>query len=128
MKTPEHYEADILRFFDGRLSGLALYQSLFRKLEEAYPEASVRVQKSQISFYGRHLFAMVSLPKRKREPGIVVSFGLGYRADFSRAAVAVEAYPNRWTHHAPVSCEEEIDEELLGWLREAWIFSETRRP
>lgn len=124
MNVPEHYESDILFFFDGRPDQLALYQALFHKLGGAFPEASVKVQKSQISFYGAHLFAMASLPKRKKDPGIVVTFGLGRREPSPRVGVAVEPYPGRWTHHVTVTRDEEIDGELLGWLREAWAFSQ----
>ncbi|MCI6568466.1 MAG: DUF5655 domain-containing protein [Dysosmobacter sp.] len=131
MKLPEHYESDVLFFFDGRPLELALYQTLFRSLETAFPEASVRVQKTQISFYGRHLFAAVSLPVRRRkgwpEHCIVVTIGLSHRLESPRIAVAVEPYPNRWTHHVLVSGEEQIDGELLVWLKEAWAFSENKR-
>lgn len=131
MKLPEHYESDVLFFFDGRPLELALYQTLFRSMETAFPGASVRVQKTQISFYGRHLFAAVSLPVRRRkgwpEHCIVVTFGLSHRLESPRIAVAVEPYPNRWTHHVLVSGEEQIDGELLVWLKEAWAFSENKR-
>ena len=131
MKLPERYESDVLFFFDGRPLELALYQTLFRSLETAFPEASVRVQKTQISFYGRHLFAAVSLPVRRRkgwpEHCIVVTIGLSHRLESPRIAVAVETYPNRWTHHVLVSGEEQIDGELLVWLKEAWAFSENKR-
>ena len=131
MKLPEHYESDVLFFFDGRPLELALYQTLFRSMETAFPGASVRVQKTQISFYGRHLFAAVSLPVRRRkgwpEHCIVVTIGLSHRLESPRIAVAVEPYPNRWTHHVLVSGEEQIDGELLDWLKEAWAFSEDKR-
>ena len=131
MKLPERYESDVLFFFDGRPLELALYQTLFRSLETAFPEASVRVQKTQISFYGRHLFAAVSLPVRRRkgwpEHCIVVTIGMSHRLESPRIAVAVEPYPNRWTHHVLVSGEEQIDGELLVWLKEAWAFSENKR-
>lgn len=127
MKLPEHYMSDILFFFGGRPSALPVYQELFHHLENLFPNASVKVQKSQISFYGSHLFAMASLPRRKREEGIVVvSFGLGRRVNSPRVAAATEPYPNRWTHHVPLSGQQEVDEELLRWLREAWEFSERK--
>ena len=127
MKTPEYYQSDIRMFFDGKPSEMLLYEALFRRMEADFPQASVKVQKSQVSFYGRHLFAMVSLPKRKRDAGILVSLGLPCRLESPRVAVAVEPYPNRWTHHIPVTAEEQLDGELLGWLREAWAFSEQKR-
>lgn len=126
MKIPEFYEADLLAFFDGRPDGLALYQRLFQMLDAAFPEASAKVQKSQISFYGTHLFAMASLPKRKKDPGIVVTFGLGRREPSPRIGVAAEPYPGRWTHHVTVTRDEELDGELLGWLREAWDFNQAK--
>ncbi len=122
MKVPEHYESDVLFFFDGRPDALALYQALAEGLDRITTEASVKVQKSQISFYDGGLFAMASLPKRKRDPGLVVSFGLGRREPSPRISVAVEPYPGRWTHHVPVTAEEQLDDELLGWLREARDF------
>lgn len=130
MKTSEHYESDILFFFDGKPAELALYQAFFRRMEAAFPDASVRVQKSQISFYGKHFFAAASLPLRRRKDWprecILVTFGLPIRLDSPRIAVAVEPYPRRWTHHVLLSRPEEVDGQLLDWLREAYVFSQCK--
>ena len=127
MNTPEHYWQDVLFFFDGKPWALPLYEALFTRMEEAFPEASVKVQKSQISFYHRHLFAAASLPLRRRKgwpkQALLVTLGLPYRLDSPRVAVAVEPYPGRWTHHVLVSEPGQIDGELLGWLREAYDFA-----
>lgn len=131
MEYPEHYTADLLFFFDGKPRELALYQHLETQMELLVPEASVKVQKSQISFYGRHLFAAASLPLRRRktwpEECILVTFGLGYRLNSPRIAAAAEPYPGRWTHHVVVSQEEQVDGELLDWIREAYAFSQSKR-
>ena len=130
MKTPAHYVSDVLLFFDGKPLELALYEALFLRLDAEFPEASVRVQKSQISFYGRHLFAAVSLPRSRKsfpEHSILVTLGLPYKLESPRAAVTVEPYPGRWTNHVPLWAEEQIDSELLGWLREAYLFSQSKR-
>ena len=130
MNRPEFYEEDLLFFFNGKPRELALYEALMGKMEAAFPESSVRVQKSQISFYGRHLFAAVSLPRsRKSFPAqsILVTLGLPYKLGSSRAAVTVEPYPGRWTNHVPVWEEEQINSELLTWLREAYVFSGSKR-
>ena len=127
MTTPEHYESDVLFFFDGKPTELALYQALERAMAARFPEASVKVQKSQISFYHRHLFAAASLPLRRRKEWprecLLVTLGLSRRLSSPRIAVAVEPYPNRWTHHVVVAREEEIDGELLDWLAEAYDFA-----
>ena len=127
MNIPEQYENDVLFFFNGRPRELELYRALFRWMEEAFPDACVQVQKSQISFRGRHLFAMVSLPRRKKDSGLLLSFGLSRRLDSPRVAMAVEPYPGRWTHHVPLPGENQLDGELLGWLQEAWSFGESKR-
>ena len=130
MNRPEHYESDVLFFFQGRPLELSLYQLLFRRMEERFPRASVRVQKSQISFYGRHLFGAASLPVRRKRDWprecLVVTFGLDHRLDSPRVAVATEPYPRRWTHHVLVWEEGQIDGELMGWLQEAHDFAERK--
>ena len=126
MHTPEHYQSDVLFFFDGRPEALSLYQALAAQID-AFPEVSVKVQKSQIGFYAARLFAMASLPKRKRDAGIVVSFGLGRREGSPRIAAAVEPYPGRWTHHVVVGAPGEIDGELMNWVEEAYQFSKMKK-
>ena len=131
MEHAEYYEADVLAYFSGKPEELALYETVYAQLCRAFPEASVKVQKSQISFYGRHLFAAASLPLRRKKDWprqcLLVSFGLGFRLDSPRIALSTEPYPRRWTHHVVVARPEEIDEELLGWLEAAWRFAEEKR-
>lgn len=131
MRVPEHYESDVLCFFEGKPLEVSLYEALFRRMNMEFPDVSVKVQKSQISFYGRHLFGAVSLPVRRKkswpEHCIVVTIGLSHMLESPRVAVAVEPYPNRWTHHVLISGEEQIDDQLLDWLREAYEFSQSKR-
>ena len=86
------------------------------------------MQKTQITYTNRHVFACVSFAKvrkaKERPPVyIVITFGLACKKESPRIDIATEPYPNRWTHHVLVSREEEIDEELLGWVEEAAAFS-----
>ena len=131
MEQSEYYQSDVLSFFEGHPAELALYEVLFARMEERFPDARVKVQKSQISFYGRHLFAAASLPVRRKKDWprecLVVTIGLSHPLDSPRAAVTVEPYPGRWTNHVLLSREEEIDEELMEWLREAYDFAESKR-
>ena len=130
MEKPEFYQSDVLFFFEGKPRELSLYEALFARMEETFPEAAVKVQKSQISFYQKHLFAAASLPLRRKkdwpEHCLLVTVGLARPLDFPRAAVKVEPYPGRWTNHVLLSREEEVDGELLGWLREARDFALTK--
>lgn len=131
MELPEHYSADLLFFFQDRPLELSLYERLAAALAAALPGLRVKVQKSQISFYGRHLFAAASLPVRRRKDWpkmcLMVTVGLPYRLDSPRVVAASEPYPGRWTHHVLVTEADQIDEELMGWLREAWDFAESKR-
>ncbi len=130
METSPYYPSDLAFYFAGHPRERILYDTLFQAMEAAFPEARVKVQKSQISFYGRHLFAAASLPVRRKkdwpEHCLLVTFGLGVRVEDTRIAVAVEPYPNRWTHHVVVSRPEELDDQLLDWLKAAWHFSQQK--
>ena len=127
MEHSEHYPSDVLFFFEGKQMERALYEALFARVEQTFPEASVKVQKSQISFYHKHLFAAASLPLRRKkdwpEQCLVVTIGLARPLESPRAAVKVEPYPGRWTNHVLLARKEEIDQQLLGWLREAYDFA-----
>lgn len=90
------------------------------------------VKKTQISFVNRHLFGAVSFTpvrraKERPDPYITVTFGLSYQIDSPRIDAAVEAYPHRFTHHLIIGSVDEIDGELLGWLREAADFACSKR-
>lgn len=122
---------EIFWFFEGKPVELELYRAFEEKITERFGEVRIKVGKTQISFANRYNFAFVSLPLRKRkgwpEKCILVTFGLGYQKVSERIAIATEAYPNRWTHHVLVQAEEELDEELMGWVEEAYQFSLAKR-
>ena len=130
MRTPDHYESDLLFYFDGRPVEFSLYQRLFQAMDHAFPDACVKVQKSQISFYCPRLFAAASIPVRRKKDWprdcLLVTFGLERQVISPRIAVAVEPYPNRWTHHVVVSQPEEIDGKLLDWLSQAYQFCQIK--
>ncbi len=123
---------DILSFFDGKPEALPLYEVFEQKVLSGVEDVKVKVQKTQIAFSNRHNFAFVSfLPVRraKERPAvyIVVTFGLGRRAESPRIDAATEPYPGRWTHHVLISERSGIDEELMAWVREAAAFSAAKR-
>ena len=123
---------DILSFFDGKPEALPLYEVFEQKVLSGVEDVKVKVQKTQIAFSNRHNFAFVSfLPVRraKERPAvyIVVTFGLGRRAESPRIDAATEPSPGRWTHHVLISERSGIDEELMAWVREAAAFSAAKR-
>ena len=123
---------DTALFFNEHPEAFPMYKALEDRILADIHDVNIKVQKSQIAFANRHNFAFVSfLPARKAKdrPKIysTVTFGLSYKKESPRIDVATEPYPNRWTHHVLVSSVDEIDDELLSWIKEASDFSATKR-
>jgi len=121
-------DADTLMFFDQHMEALPLYRAFEEILFDSFPVANKRVQKTQITFSNRHVFACVSFARVKRKAELqtgylVVTLGLPVPLDSERVAVKTEPYPGRWTHHIVVNKPEELNEELLSWIREAYDFA-----
>ena len=121
-------DTDTLMFFDQHMDILPLYQAFEELLYDSFPVVNKRVQKTQITFSNRHVFACVSFARVKRKAELpmrymVITLGLPAPLDSERVAVKTEPYPGRWTHHFVVSTTEEMDEELLSWVREAYDFA-----
>lgn len=119
-------------FFRDSPGSLPLYLALEERILSEFPDARVRVQKTQISFSQRRNFAFASLlPARRKalrpDPFLTVTVGLNRRLDSPRVDAASEPYPGRWTHHIVIGSEEEIDGELMAWIREAAEFSGQKR-
>lgn len=118
---------EVLLFFDKHMDALPLYEELENRIVKEIEDVRIKVQKSQISFYNKHLFACVSFAKVKKKecPAsyIAVTFGLSHKKESPRIAIATEPYPNRWTHHVLITDTEELDDELLSWIKEAAAFS-----
>lgn len=124
----ETVSMDELFFFDVKSKTLPLYEAFRKAVLNKVPDARIEVKKTQISFFNRRMFAAASFtPVRKAkdrpDPFLTITFGLPYRKESPRIDVAVEPYPNRWTHHVMVGTEEEIDVELLSWIGEAAVFA-----
>ncbi len=134
MEGPNEYmiSGDELFFFNEKPAALPLYEAFAQRLLAEIDNVTIKVQKTQISFSNKHNFAFVSfLPARKAKDRpktyITVTFGLQYKKESPRIGAASEPYPNRWTHHMLISSVEEINDELMGWLKEAVAFSASKR-
>lgn len=119
---------DALLFFEGKPAEQALYEALEARIFSEIENVRLKVSKSQISFYNRRLFACVSFLRVKRKADlpqhyITLTLGLDRPLESPRVAVATEPYPNRWTHHFVLSRREEIDDELMDWVRQAALFA-----
>lgn len=120
-----------LQFFDAHPGALPLYEAFETRVTDLVPDVRIKVQKTQISFYNRHLFACVSFARIRKKRNcpdnyIVVTFGLEHKAESPRIDIATEPYPNRWTHHVLITDPAEIDYELMSWIKEASLFSDRK--
>ncbi|MBR1408122.1 MAG: hypothetical protein IJ573_04395 [Clostridia bacterium] len=121
-------DLETLLFFEKHPSALPLYEALEAMLRETFPGVHKRVQKTQITFYDRHVFACASLQRVKRkaelpDPYLVLTLGLPAPLSSERAAVQCEPYPGRWTVHIVIGSAAEIDGELIAWVRQAYAFA-----
>ena len=121
---------DTMAFFEAQKhpEALPLYEALEGRILAEVDSVRIKVQKSQITFYNRRLFACASFARVRRKAELppcwlVVTVGLARRLDSPRVAVATEPYPGRRTHHIVISDPAEVDDELMGWVREAAAFA-----
>ncbi len=115
--------------FDREPRALSLYRAVESGILATFPDARVDVQRTQITFRLRHaggrertMAAVWPPPHRvagRAEVYVVLTFGLRRRVDHPRIVEAVEPCPGRWTHHLLIARPEDVDEQVMGWLREA---------
>ncbi len=121
-----------LLFFDQHPGALPLYEAFVKRVLAEVDGVEIRVKKTQISFANRRNFACVSfLPVRRAQDRpkdyLVITFSLESPVSSPRIDVVTEPYPQRWTHHVLIAKPEEIDGELLEWVRQAASFSARKR-
>jgi hypothetical protein len=86
-------------------------------------DAFYLVQKSGVALGAPRHYGYAWLPPREvsgRPPVyLVLTLRLPRRIDSPRFVEIVEPYPGRYTHHMILSDAAQLDDELIGWLREA---------
>ena len=103
----------------------SIFDKLARSILGRYPDVRIKVQKSQISFYGNRSFCWVWLPIRAGIKGrpdhyLIVSFGFKRVIFHPRLIDTTQPYPNRFTYHTIIGSQAEIDDELLGWIDQSY--------
>ncbi|MBP3542262.1 MAG: sugar phosphate isomerase/epimerase [Clostridia bacterium] len=117
---------DELFFWQQNPTGLQIYQSLKATLLAMHPGTQFSVKKTQISLQNRYVFGAVSLPRKKSQPGLLLTLGLPTPMESPRICQRVEAYPGRWTHHITMFSPDDLDDELLRWLEAAVVFAQNK--
>lgn len=120
-----------LLFFDRHQAIYPLYECFYKELLSRFPESKTKVQKTQISYYNRHLYACVSFLRVKKNAELpnsyfVLTLGLPVPLESDRVAAKTEPYPGLWTTHIVISSASDLDEELFDWIEQAYIFAQTK--
>jgi hypothetical protein len=109
-------------FFAGHEDSRQIFDAL-RTAVEAIGPAELRVTKSQVAFRRRRGFGWAWIPDktlRGAHAPLVLTVSLRRRDPSPRWKETVEPYPERYTHHLELHAPEDLDDEVCGWLREAW--------
>ena len=110
-------------FFEGYEASRPLFDALWAAVQAIGP-AELRVTKSQIAFRRRVAFAWAWIPDRYLRGGhapLVLSLSLRRRDDSPRWKEIVEPAPGRLMHHLELHGVGEVDDQVRGWLAEAWL-------
>ena len=119
---------DELVFFETQAGAFCLYETLRNRIAERFPETDIQVKKTQINFKNRYIFGCVSFQRVLKKsmlpsPYLVLTLGLPYPLESPRVAVKTEPYPGRWTTHIVLGTVDEINDELMAWVSEAYQFA-----
>jgi Domain of unknown function (DUF5655) len=108
-------------FFAGHPDARAVFEKVRAVLNRLGP-LEVRTSKSQVAFRRRRGFAFLWLPGRylsKPTAQVVLSIALGRHDPSGRFKEVAHPAPAQWMHHLEIYGADDIDDEVIGWLREA---------
>lgn len=119
---------DLMVLFADKPGALDLYLAFEKVLYARFPQTRTRVQKTQITFSNRYVFACISFLRVKKkallpDPYIVLTLGLPCPLASPRVAACTQPYSGRWTAHIVLGSEGELDDELMGLVEAAWNFA-----
>lgn len=109
-------------FLAGSELGLAVLQRLRVALATSHPDVTERVGRSQVAFRRRRGFAVLWRPGQYlRHPAaeVVLSIGMPHRLESERFKEVVQPAPRTWMHHLELRSVDDVDAEVVAWLRRA---------
>lgn len=107
--------------FAGFPEGLAILRSV-QQAVATIGETSLAVTKSQVAFRRRKAFAYVWRPGRYVHSDVpaVLSIALPHEVRGDRFKEVVHPSTNVWMHHIELHAPSQIDDQVRGWLEEAY--------
>jgi hypothetical protein len=110
-----HYSTSVESHLEGKPEAKALFDMLFSKLETFGPVRADAV-KTSINLISKHHFGAV-YPGKK---GLRLGFVLHRKVEDDRITRHEWVGGDKWGHQVRLSNPNDIDDQLLGWLREAY--------
>ena len=114
--------ATLDQFFSGQDESRRIFEAVRRAVEASGP-VELRVGKSQVSFRRRKTFAWAWMPGqylRGKTAPLVLTLSFPGRNVSPRWKEIVEPTPGRFAHHLELPSVADVDDEVRGWLRDAW--------
>jgi hypothetical protein len=101
--------------------GLAVFRAVTEAVD-AIGEHEVRVSRSQVAFRRRRGFAYVWRPGQyvRSDVPAVLSLALPYELHADRFKQVVHPSAHVWMHHLELGSAAEVDDQVRGWLVEAF--------
>ena len=109
-------------FFAEQDKSRQIFEAVRRAIEAIGP-AELCISKSQVSFRRRRAFAWVWMPGqylRGTVAPLVLTLSFRSRDASPRWKEIVEPAPGRFTHHLELYSTADIDDQVCGWLQDAW--------
>lgn len=122
MKNSNKNKLSVDEFFAGYPDSRRIYDAI-EGIARQLGSVEVRVTKSQVAFWRTHPFAWAWRPGQYlsgKRPPLVLSVALRRKDPSKRWKEVVEPRPGRFMHHMELASEDLLDDEVLGWLQEAW--------
>lgn len=109
------------QFFADNPIGLAVHDRVVAVLDDL-GSYEIGVSRSQVAFRRRRGFAYLWLPRRyvRRGAEVVLSLALDREMPSPRWKEVAHPAASTWMHHLEVNAAAELDDEVAGWLAEAY--------
>jgi len=108
-------------FFEPDKKAVSIYRALARSVV-GLEGVEVVASKSQVAFRARRGFAYAWAPSQyvKSDVPVVVSIALGEELSSRRFKEIAHPSPSTWMHHLELRRMEDIDRELIEWIKRAY--------
>lgn len=109
-------------FVAGSVVGMAALARVRDVLASSHPDVTERTTVSQVALRRRRGFAILWRPRQylgDAASELVLSLALPYRLESPRFKEVVHPARTTWMHHLEVASVNDVDAEVVAWLREA---------